>query len=225
MKTQSLLIVAGATFLIPAMSAQDRSNPALKFSHPKDITNTYLPLASLKQDILEGTEKGHPLRVERTVKPGSKTFSINGQNVEALIMEDREFVNGHLEEVALDYLAQDDDGTVYYLGENVDNYKGGKIVAHEGAWLYKKDTKILGVIMPAHPRVGQKFSPEDVGKVTKENDIVISLSEKASVPAGKFDNCLKVKETNSDGETEEKLYAPGVGAIKEEDLLLKSHNI
>ena len=140
-------------------------------------------------------------------------------------MEDREFINGQIEEVALDYFAQDDDGTVYYLGEDVDNYKDGKVVAHEGAWLYGKDTQILGVIMPAHPRVGQKFSPEDVGKVTKENDIVISLSEKASVPAGKFDNCLKVKETNSDGETEEKLYAPGVGAIKEEDLLLKSHNI
>jgi len=224
MKTQSLLIVAAVTFLIPAMSAQDRSNPALKFSHPKDITNTYFPLISLKQDILEGTEKGKPLRVERTVKPGSKTFSINGQDVEALIMEDREFINGQIEEVTLDYFAQDDDGTVYYLGEDVDNYKDGKIVAHEGAWLYGEDTKKLGVIMPAHPRVGQKFSPEDVGKVTKENDVVVSLSEKASVPAGKFENCLKVKETNSDGETEEKLYAPGVGAVKEEDLILKSHN-
>jgi hypothetical protein len=187
--------------LIRAMSAQDHSNSAPKFSHPKDITNSYLPLGSLKEDILEGTEKGRPLRVQRTVKPGSKIFSINGQDVEALIMEDREFVNGQLEEVALDYLAQDDDGTVYYLGEDVDNYKGGKIVAHEVAWLYGKDTKILGVIMPAHPRVGQKFSPEDVGKITKENDVVVSLSERASVPAGKFEKCLKVKETNSDGES------------------------
>jgi hypothetical protein len=224
MKTRLLHVLAVAMVLIPAMSAQDHSNPAPKFSHPKDITNNYLPLASLKEDILEGTEKGHPLRVQRTVKPGGKVFSINGQDVEALIMEDREFINGELEEVALDYLAQDDDGTVYYLGEDVDNYKNGKIVAHEGAWLYGKDTKKLGVLMPAHPRVGQKFSPEDVGKITKENDVVVSLTEKATVPAGKFENCMKVKETNSDGETEEKLYAPGVGAIKEEDLLLKSHN-
>jgi hypothetical protein len=224
MKTRSLFVLAAALVVASAMSAQEHSNPVPKFSHPKDITNPYLPLGSLKQDILEGTEKGHPLRVERTVKPGSKIFSINGQEVEALIMEDRETINGQLEEVALDYFAQDDDGTVYYLGEDVDNYKDGKVVAHEGAWLYGKDTKVLGVIMPAHPRVGQKFSPENVGKITKENDVVVSLSEKASVPAGKFENCLKVRETNSDGETEEKLYAPGVGAIKEEDLLLKSHN-
>src|SRR6202171_1820535 len=111
MKTRSLQVLAVAMVLIPATSAQDHSNPAPKFSHPKDITNNYLPLASLKVDILEGTEKGHPLRVERTVKPGSKGFSINGQDVEALIIEDREFINGELEEVALDYLAQDDDGT------------------------------------------------------------------------------------------------------------------
>ncbi|HWU38508.1 MAG TPA: hypothetical protein VN203_12745, partial [Candidatus Acidoferrum sp.] len=29
---------------------------SLKFSHPQDITNPWLPLASLKQDILEGRE-------------------------------------------------------------------------------------------------------------------------------------------------------------------------
>jgi hypothetical protein len=225
MKRQSQFVLVAAVALAFGLGARaQHADSAPKFSHPKDITNPYLPLGSLKQDILEGTEKGKPLRVERTVKPGSKTFKINGQEIEALIMEDREFINGEVEEVTLDYFAQDDDGNVYYLGEDVDNYKNGQVVAHEGAWLYGKNTQKLGVIMPAHPRVGQKFKAEDVPKVTTENDVVVSLTEKATVPAGKFENCLKIKETNSDGETEEKLFAPGVGAIKEEDLLLKSHN-
>ena len=225
MKTQSIFVLLAIMVLFPVLRshAQD-SHSTPKFSHPKEITNVYLPLSSLKQDILEGTEKGHPLRVERTVKPGSKVFNINGQDVEAMIVEDREFINGAIEEVALDYFAQDDNGTVYYLGEDVDNYKDGKVVAHEGAWLYGKDTQKMGVVMPAHPRVGQKFQAEVVGKVTTENDRVVSLTEKVTVPGGKFEKCLKVKETNSDGELEEKLYAPGVGAIKEEDLLLISHN-
>src|SRR5215472_3730251 len=34
----------------------------LKFSHPRDITNPYLPLGSLKQDILEGKEGGKTVR-------------------------------------------------------------------------------------------------------------------------------------------------------------------
>jgi len=37
-----------------------------KFSHPRDITNPYLPLANLKQDILEGTEDGKKIHIERT---------------------------------------------------------------------------------------------------------------------------------------------------------------
>src|ERR1700704_5471985 len=224
MKTHSL--VALAVVLASAIygtSDSKNSEAVPKFSHPKAITNPYLPLANLKQDILEGTEKGHPLRVERIVKPGSKTFSINGQDVEALIVEDRESINGQLEEVTLDYFAQDDDGTVYYLGEDVDNYKDGKVVAHEGAWLYGVNTKELGVIMPSHPRVGQKFRPEDVPGITREDDVVVSTSEKVSVPAGKFNNCIKVKASLSEGETEYKWFAPGVGAVKEEDLLLKSH--
>ena len=150
MKTQFGLALLAVAVLVPATPshAQDaHSTP--KFSHPKEITNVYLPLSSLKQDILEGTEKGHPLRVERTVKPGSKTFNVNGQTVEAMIVEDREFINGDIEEVALDYFAQDDNGTVYYLGEDVDNYKDGKVVGHEGAWLYGKDTQKMGVVMPA----------------------------------------------------------------------------
>ena len=61
---------------------------ALKFSHPREITNAYLPLASLKQDILESNGE----RVERTAKPDThKTFTIAGQTVEALAVEDREY--------------------------------------------------------------------------------------------------------------------------------------
>ena len=216
----SLIAIVIAFAGIRSHSQDSHKTP--KFSHSKDITNPYLPLSSLKRDILEGTEKGKTLRVERTLKPETKIFKVDGQDIEALVMEDREFIKGEIEEVTLDYFAQDDDGTVYYMGEDVDNYKDGKVVKHEGAWLYGRDTQKMGVAMPAHPRVGQKFKSEAVGKITTENDTVVSMSEKVTVPAGKFDNCLKIIETNSDGETEEKFYAPGVGVVREEDLLLKS---
>jgi hypothetical protein len=137
-----------------------------RFRHPKEITNPYLPLSSLKKDILEGTKKDKPVRVERTVKPGSKTFNLNSHDVEVMIVEDREFISGEIEEVTLDYLAQDD-GTVYYLGEDVDNYKGGKVISHDGSWLYGKDTHQMGGAMPSRPRVRQKFKFEAVGKITE----------------------------------------------------------
>lgn len=127
----------------------------VKFSHPTAINNPYLPLAALKQDILEGTEDGKKVRVERTAKPDiHKSFKVGGMNIEALAVEDRVFMDGQIEEVAIDYFAQDDKGTVYYLGEDVDEYKNGKIDNHEGSWLAGKDTPAPGVQFPAEPKVG-----------------------------------------------------------------------
>ncbi len=189
---------------------------AMKFSHPRDITNPLLPLAYLKQDILEGTEAGAKIRVERTLLPKKhKTFQIAGQKIDSLVMEDREFKDGKLAEVTLDYFAQDDEGNVYYLGEDVDEYENGKVVNHEGAWLLGKDTQNPGVIIPAHPKVGDKFKSEDVNKEIYEEDEIVSVSETVSVPAGTYENCVKVKETLADGTTEFKFHAPGVGWVRE----------
>lgn len=204
----------------------------VQFSHPRDIDNVYLPLAKLKQDILEGSEDGKKTRVERTLKPEvHKTFKVAGQTVESLGMEDRIFVGGLLEEVALDYFAQDDAGTVYYLGEDVDEYdENGKLAKHnppEDAWLTGKDTPVPGVIIPAHPKVGDQFKSEDVSDKIDETDEVVAVGETTTVPAGKFENCVKIKETLADGSVEFKLYAPGVGVVRETpatgDELLISH--
>jgi len=199
--------------------------PLPEFLHPRDITNPYLPLASLRQDILENENE----RVERTAKPEvHKTFRLGGQPVVALTVEDREYTaSGDLTEATLDYFAQDDDGNVYYLGEDVDEYKNGKVTGHSGAWLLGKDTQKPGLLMPAHPKVGDQFMSEDVQKITWEKDEVISVSETATVPAGTFHDCVKVKERASDGATEFKFYAPGIGCVAEMEsdgsLPLKSH--
>ncbi len=198
---------------------------APRFSHSRGITNPYLPLASLKQDILQNEHE----RVERTAQPDMhKLFQIGGQTVEALTVEDREFsAGGELTEATRDYFAQDDDGNAYYLGEDVDEYKGGRIIGHNGAWLLGRDTPTPGLLMPAHPKIGDKFKSENVPHITWEQDEIISLSETVTVPAGTFQNCVKIRETSSDGDTEYKLYAPGVGCVKEiegkAELPLKSH--
>ncbi len=132
-----------------------------------------------------------------------------------------------LEEVTFDYFAQDDEGTVYYLGEDVDEYENGKVKGHSGAWLFGKDMMKPGVIIPAHPRAGDKFKSEDVNPESHEEDEVVAVGETVAVPAGTYENCVKVKELLADGTTEFKLYAPGVGVVREVpaggDVTLKSH--
>jgi hypothetical protein len=232
-KVVDLVVLAdGKLYETKTAAAADRASEILagvKFSHPRNVTNPYFPLATLKQDILEGTEAGKKTRVERTLMPDKhKTFRIGDQTVESLVMEDRIFEDGKLAEVALDYFAQDDGGTVYYIGEDVDEYTDGKVASHEGAWLLGKDTPIPGVILPAHPKIGDKFKSEDVSKEISESDEVVSVSETVTVPAGTYQNCVKVKESLGDGATEYKYYAKGVGAVREVpsdgDELLISHN-
>jgi hypothetical protein len=73
--------------------------------------------------------------------------------------------------------------------------------------------------MEAHPAIGdfyrQEFSlgtAEDVAKV-------VSVDMDVSAPAGKFDDCLKTKDTSplDPGVVEFKFYAPGVGQVLETD--------
>lgn len=220
-------MVAGLGLGALVLNGQE-SQKVAKFSHPREITNPWLPLSSLKQDLLEGKEGRKKLRIERTLKPElHKTFKIGDQTVEALVMEDRELENGKLTEITLDYFAQDDDGIVYYLGEDVDEYKNGKVVGHSGAWLLGVHTKVPGIMMPADPKIGDKFKSEDVPKITIEEDSVVSVSEKVTVPAGTYENCLKIREKLSDGAVEYKYFAKGIGCVREVpeggDVLLMSH--
>ncbi len=185
------------------------------FSHPTQITNPYFPLARMRRHTLEGTVGGQQVRIVRTLKNRTESFQVGDQTVRTLVMEDRAYVDGELEEVALDYFAQADDGTVYYFGEDVNIYSNGKVVSHEGAWRYGVDTNQLGVIMPARPKVGTTFQPENVLGITAEDNEVLSVSETVRVPAGRFRNCLKVQETLPDKTIEFKYYAPNVGVVKE----------
>jgi len=200
----------------------------VKFSRPREITNPYLPLATVKQDVLEGLEDGKKIRVERTMKPNKRrTYTFGDQEVDSLVFEDRVYMDGKLAEVALDFFAQDDNGTVYYLGEDVDEYKDGKVVGHDGTWHYGLDTRVPGVIFPANPKLGQKWRSEDVSNDISEIDEIVSLSERVTTPAGTYENCIKVKEYLADGAIEFKYYAKGIGVVREVpadgESLLKSH--
>ena len=146
------------------------------FTNPTAVTNPYLPLALLKQDILEGIVDGKLMRVERSFRAGTKVFRVGDQMVETVIIEDRDFIDGKLREVTLDYFAQGDDGVVYYFGEDVDVYnKKGKIIGHEGAWLFGVNTNQLGKIVPANPKVGDRFQAENVPGITREDDEVVGM--------------------------------------------------
>jgi hypothetical protein len=214
MRALIVVSVVVALGLVGQAAARDQSG--VRFTDPSDIDNRYDPLTEQHRCVLRGREDGERVKVVRTLLDRTKSFRVNGDAVHAAVIEDREFEGGEIAERTLDYFAQDDRGTVWYLGEDVDSYEDGKVVGHGGAWLYGKDTDKMGVEMPAHPRVGTRWRHERVPGITHESDKVVAILDKATVRGKTYRDVLKVREhTRPDDEVEFKLYAPGVGNIQE----------
>lgn len=74
---------------------------------------------------------------------------IPGQFVRVLVSQYVAYLDGRIEEVALDFYAQADDGSVWF-GEDVFNYDGGAVADLSGTWLAGKAGP-AAMIMPADP--------------------------------------------------------------------------
>jgi hypothetical protein len=142
--------------------------------------------------------------------------------VRAGVLEERETKNGQLVEVSRNFFATDrNTGDVYYFGEDVDNYKDGKIIDHESAWRAGALGARFGLMIPAKPIVGQKFFQEVAPKVALDRVEVVSIDETVKTPAGTFEHCVHLRETTPlESDVSHKYYAPGVGMIKDDEFEL-----
>lgn len=155
--------------------------------------------------------------LDETVKVG---------NVTTRVVEEREWKNENLIEVSRNFFAIcTDTKDVFYFGEEVDDYKDGQITGHGGAWRADQPGTKPGLIMPGSPRVGMKYYQEIAPRVAMDRAEVINLEANLKTPAGTFRNCLKTQEGSAlkPQEKEFKIYAAGIGLIKDGDMLLTKH--
>jgi hypothetical protein len=146
--------------------------------------------------------------------------------VETRIVEEREEENGKLKEVSRNFYAIcKEHGDVFYFGEEVDDYKDGKIVGHSGAWRADQKNSKAGIMMPGTVLLGARHYQEIAPNAMDRAEIVRD-DVTMTTPAGTFKNCLKVEETTAldPGEKCYKTYAPGVGLIQDEDLVLTGYS-
>ena len=151
-----------------------------------------------------------------TVLPETKVVD----GVETRVVEEREEVDGKLKEVSRNFFAIDKTTKdVYYFGEDVDNYKDGKIVNHSGGWLSGVGGAHFGLMMPGEIRVGDKFYNEHAPGKAMDRAEVVSKDEKVHTPAGRYEKCVHMKETTPlENDVSDKWYAPGVGLIKDDEM-------
>lgn len=146
-------------------------------------------------------------------------------SVECRIIEERETVNNIPVEISRNYYAFcKQTASIFYFGEDVDIYKNGFVVNHESAWLAGGNNK-AGIQMPGSFFLGARYYQEIAPNVAMDRAEIISISETMEVPAGKFSNVLKTEEGTalSPKEKEYKFYAPGIGLLKDEELVLMKY--
>ena len=168
--------------------------------------------------FFQGIEGNETVKLVITVLNDTKKIG----NVETRIVEENESMNGKTIEISRNFFAFcKQSGSVFYFGEEVDMYKNGKIINHEGAWIAEGKNK-SGLVMPGLALLGAKYYQEYAPDIAMDRAEILSTSESVATPAGLFFNCLKTKETNAlkPNEKEYKIYAPGIGLIKDENLLL-----
>jgi len=155
-----------------------------------------------------------------TVTVTHKTKFVDG--VQARVVEEREEKGGRLTEVSQNYFAIDKTtNAIYYFGEDVDIYKDGKVVGHEGTWLSGINGAKFGMMTPGKPKVGDKFQQEVAPKVAMDRCEIVAIGEGVETPAGKFKNCLRTKEGSAiEKGTSVKVYAPDVALIKDDEFVL-----
>lgn len=170
-------------------------------------------------------EPGYTLVLEQgrerlTITVLNDTRIIDG--VETRVVEERESRSGQLVEVSRNFFAiSRRTNDVYYFGEEVDIYKAGKIVSHEGAWLAGSNGARFGLMMPGAPTHGYKFYQEVAPGIAMDRAEIVSLNETLKTPAGDFKNVLKTVETTPlERGSEAKYYASGVGLLQDGTLKL-----
>ena len=151
----------------------------------------------------------------------NETLNVDG--VETRIVEERESENGQLIEVSRNFFAiHTKTNSVFYFGEDVDMYKGGKVTSHEGAWRSGVAGAHFGMMMPGLPLLKARFYQEIAPKVAMDRAEILGIGETLVTPAGKFTDVLRTQETTplEPLAKEMKYYAKGVGLIQDGDLKL-----
>lgn len=180
------------------------------FSNPLDADNPLFPVGVLDRAVLLGLSEGETFRAETTRLSGTEPITVNGKRVQTIISQYVAWIDRRIAEVALDWYGQDDQGNVWYFGEDVFNYEDGVVADHEGTWRAGKEFPVA-MIMPANPQVGNVWRPENACPIVFEEVTALQTGVTVDGPRGQVAGALLVRELHMEGTTEDKTFAPGYG--------------
>lgn len=127
-----------------------------EFPRRPKIDNRWFPLTPGTNSVLSGTVFGddgklHPHKIISTVSEVTKRLD----GITTLVVFERDYQDGQLQEAELAFVAQDDDGVVWNVGEYPEEYEDGALAGAPSTWISGVDRARAGVSMLGHPALGK----------------------------------------------------------------------
>jgi hypothetical protein len=216
---RTLFFLALAAAVAVAAGATARGASLASTVDPADfgarVDNPWFPLLPGTTFVYTGTENGKPLR--DVLRVTHRTATIDG--APCVVIDDRLYVSGRLEERTTDWYSQDSKGNVWYFGEQTASRldrKGTPVTS--GTWKAGVAGAKPGIYMLANPRVGQSAQQEFYKGQAEDHFQVLSLRAAVSVPYVSTKAAMLTKEWTplEPGVLDHKLYVRGVGTVLEE---------
>jgi hypothetical protein len=217
----ALTLVASNAGATDASTTSQNDFPRENFSSSTTIDNVWVPLApgtrlTYKGEVVSGTTRTkHSVVVTVT----SLVKVVDG--VPTVVVWDRDFDNGELQESELAFEAQDADGNVWNLGEYPEEYEDGVLAGAPSTWLSGVRGARAGLLMRGDPRPGTPEYVQGSSPTIRFLDVatVVRTDANACAQIGCFDHVLQTDESSPlepDSGHQVKYYARGIGNLRVE---------
>jgi hypothetical protein len=180
------------------------------------VTNPFLPLTPGTINYYEGISDG--AAQTDSVEVTSDTKTILG--VVATVVHDRVYTDGELTEDTFDWFAQDQDGNVWYLGEDTKELENGQVVSTQGSWEAGVNGAEAGIIMWGDPaaHIGEQYRQEFSRGVAEDFAKVVAVDQSVTVPYGTLTGCVTTEDRSAlePSVVENKFYCSEIGVTLEQ---------
>ena len=220
MRTHRLVIATAAALALAALgggagwaqrNATTATPPPSSFS--THVNNPWFPVVPGTRYMYRGVKDGKPSQDIMIVTHETRTIA----GVRCVVVSDRLWLSGHLEERTTDYYAQDKEGNVWYFGEETEELdEHGHVTSREGTWHAGTDGAVPGIYIPGNPKVGQTARQEYYKGHAEDHFRVVSI-DRSVLGSGTANAVLTEEWTPLEpGVLDHKLYVRGIGTVLEQ---------
>jgi hypothetical protein len=212
-------VIAASTLASSAGQSSRDSSPAFDPAHfTHQVANPYFPLTPGLVTRLHGGDG--PEKLTEVVRVTDHTKVVAG--VTATVFRDvLRRPDGSVAEATDDWYAGDDEGNVWYLGEDTATYDDqGHVESREGSWQAGVHGAVPGIILPGDPQPSDAARMEYDKGVAEDQGWVVQRLGHVRTPGGRFTDVVRTFEWSrlEPRVISQKFYAAGLGIVAEKDI-------